>query len=175
MNQQSKNIYLIGFMGSGKTTFGKLLAEVLQMNFIDIDAEIEQWQGKTIADLFASGGEVNFRQLEREMLHRCSEKGVSLISTGGGAPCFFDNMDYMNGNGLTVYLQASAEELFKKLKPFREKRPLLRDKSDKELLDYIQEKLKEREPYYFKAGIILPADEYDPEVLIQRFRFLTSL
>jgi len=146
-------IFLIGYMGSGKSTVGKLLANKLGYSFIDMDAQIEANQFKTISQIFTDLGEEKFRQLEQKCLHEVSEFDDVVISTGGGTPCFFDNISYMNTNGLTVYLKYSAQELADRLGGIHvAKRPVLGNRQGEELLQFISEGLAKREPFYAQAS-----------------------
>lgn len=156
------NIFLIGFMGSGKTTAGKKLANMLSYGYLDLDEFIEQQERYSIRDIFEKKGEAYFRKQESKYLREISIHDKSVISTGGGAPCFYDNMDYMNNKGLTVYLKMKPEQLVTRLKSGREERPLIKDKDDRELLQFITDKLNERESYYQKAKLIV--DGFDLNV-----------
>lgn len=140
-------------MGSGKTTVGQMLARALQWRFIDLDHYIEQSQGKSITALFDELGEAGFRLLEHEALKEVAALKRVVVSTGGGAPCFHKNMQLMRSKGLTIYLQLSPEVLYERLLPARKSRPLLAGKSDEELLDFIRQKLAEREDYYKQAAV----------------------
>ena len=133
-----KRVYLIGYMGSGKTTLGKAFAQAAHLQFIDLDWYIEERMHKAIKDLFAERGEEGFRQVERNMLHEAGEFENVVIAAGGGTPCFFDNIDYMNRTGETVFLNASFEALFRRLKVAKSKRPLLSGKTDEELKEVIR-------------------------------------
>jgi len=154
-------IFLIGYMGAGKTTLGKALAHELNLSFVDLDWYTEERYHKSINALFNELGESKFRELEKKMLHEVSEFEEVIISTGGGTPCFFDNMEFMNSNGDTVYLNVSQEVLFLRLQLAKASRPLLRDKSDQELRAFIAEALNKREPCYKQARFIVNADELD--------------
>lgn len=142
-------------MGCGKTTTGKRIAKKYGLDFIDLDHYIENRYFKTIPQLFEEKGEDGFRQIEHNMLIEVSEFENAVISTGGGAACFFDNMDIMNKSGETIYLKASPENLFKYLKTATQNRPLLQGKNDEELLQFIKEGLEKREPFYMKAKHIM--------------------
>ncbi len=144
-------IILIGYMGAGKTTLGKRLSKELGLPFFDLDWYIENRFCKTVSELFAQRGEEGFRKIEQTMLHEVAEFEDVIISAGGGTPCFFDNMEYMNHQADTVYLKASAEVLARHLKMGKQKRPLLAGKSDEELTTFINESLRQREPYYTQA------------------------
>jgi shikimate kinase len=149
-----KRIILIGYMGAGKTTLGKILASELDLEFIDLDWYIEKRFHQSVSQLFATRGEDGFRQVEQNMLHEVAEFENVLISAGGGTPCFFDNMEYMNAQGLTIYLKASPETLRAHLKMGKQKRPLIAKKNDEELDAYIRESLAKREGYYEQAHLI---------------------
>lgn len=146
-----KRIILIGYMGAGKTTVGKALSKALGIPFYDLDWYIESRRRKTVAQLFAELGEEGFRKIEYNMLHEVAEFEDVIISCGGGTPCFFDNMDYLNQQGQVVWLKATPEVLYKHLLMGKGDRPLLRGKSPEELIAYITEHLREREPFYTKA------------------------
>jgi shikimate kinase len=148
-------------MGSGKTTVGKALSKETGMMFYDLDWYIESRMRKTVSQIFAERGEDAFRKLEHSMLHEVAEFEDVIISCGGGTPCFFDNMDYLNQQGDVVYLKASPEVLYNHLLMAKVERPLLKDKSPEELIAYITEHLKERAPYYEKARYTLDVDVLD--------------
>ncbi len=154
-------IILIGYMGAGKTTVGKELAKALGLSFYDLDWYIESRMRKTVKQIFDEGGEEAFRNVERNMLHEVAEFENVVISCGGGTPCFFDNMDYMNRQGDTIYLQANPEVLVQHLKMGKGVRPLLQNKTGDELVQYIKTHLEEREPYYLKAKHILNVNVMD--------------
>jgi shikimate kinase len=153
-----KSIILLGYMGAGKTTIGHALAKALGVQFYDLDWYIEMRFHKTVAQIFEERGEEGFREIERNMLHEVAEFENVVISCGGGTPCFFDNMDYMNSLCTTIYLKASAEVLSAHLKMGRVVRPLIVGKSEEELTAYIQEMLNTREPFYMKAKHIFDVD-----------------
>lgn len=157
-----KKIYLIGYMGCGKTYTGRRISDKYGLQFIDLDAYIEKRQFKTIPQLFQERGEEEFRKLERAMLEEVSAMEDVIISTGGGTACFFDNIELMNQTGETIYLQASVDTLFDYLKTAKKGRPLLAQKNDEELYEFINENFKKREPYYLQARHILDSmDESD--------------
>ena len=148
-------IFLIGYMGAGKTTLGKAFARSMGLTFIDLDWYIEMRFHKTVAQIFEERGEEGFREIERNMLHEVAEFENVVISCGGGTPCFFDNMDYMNTLCDTIYLKASANVLAAHLKMGKVVRPLILGKTEEELIDHIQEMLNQREPYYMKAKHVI--------------------
>jgi shikimate kinase len=169
MTTEYQRIFLIGFMGSGKNYWGNLWAEKTGYDFVDIDELIEREQEKSIAEIFAEDGEDHFRNLETIALRSLSNKSNIIIASGGGTPCFNDNISWMNENGTSVYLQSSPENILKRLVSEKEKRPLIKNLQDEELLFYITEKIKERDFFYSKAQIILKVDDlpqnYIPEFL----------
>ncbi len=145
-------IILVGYMGSGKTTVGRQLAKALGLQFYDLDWYIEMRFHKRVAEIFAEKGEEGFRDLERRMLHEVAEFEDVVLSCGGGTPCFFDNMAYMNSlEGHTLYLKATPEVLAQHLRMGRTERPLIKGKSPEELEQYIRESLRQREPFYLQA------------------------
>ncbi len=145
-------IILVGYMGSGKTTVGRQLAKALGLQFYDLDWYIEMRFRKRVAEIFAEKGEEGFRDMERRMLHEVAEFEDVVLSCGGGTPCFFDNMEYLNSlEGHTVYLRCSPEVLAQHLRMGRVERPLIKGKAPEELEQYIRQSLEEREPYYTKA------------------------
>jgi shikimate kinase len=154
-------IIIIGYMGSGKTTVGKALSKTLGIPFYDLDWYIESRMHKTVAQIFAERGEEGFRKIERNMLHEVAEFEDVIISCGGGTPCFFDNMDYLNEQGDTVYLKAEPEVLYGHLLMGKTVRPLLVGKSKDELLQFINEQLQVREPYYSRAKHVLDVSLMD--------------
>lgn len=142
-------------MGAGKTTVGKALAKDLDIEFYDLDWYIENRMHKTIKQLFDEYGEDGFRQIEHNMLHEVAEFENVIISCGGGTPCFYDNIDYMNNQGDTIYLKATPEVLYNHLKMGKTVRPLLLNKTPYEVKAFIKEQLALREPFYNKAKYTL--------------------
>lgn len=154
-----KRIFLIGYMGAGKTTIGKQLASRMGLSFIDLDLHIEARYHKSVRELFFERGEDMFREIERNMLREVAEFEDVLVSTGGGSPCFFDNMEFMNRTGKTVYLKVSVEELGKRLETCKQTRPVLQNRSGESLLRFIDEGIQKREPYYNQASIVFEAEK----------------
>ena len=148
-------IFLIGFMGCGKTTLGKKLAKKQAFELVDLDHAIEQATGSSVANYFSVHGEEAFRKLESDTLKNYPYAENCIIATGGGTPCFFDNMEWMNANGTTVYIELSAVSLAKRLEKGMAKRPLLSGLSPKGVVEFIENKLKERGPFYQQAKIKL--------------------
>lgn len=154
-------IFLTGYMGAGKTTLGKALARELHVPFIDLDWYIEERFHKTVGELFTERGETGFRELERSMLHEVGEFEDVVISTGGGAPCFFDNMEYMNRVGKTVFLNVHPEVLFQRLRIAKQQRPILQGKEDDELRAFIEQALEKRASFYMQAQYIFSGDNLE--------------
>jgi shikimate kinase len=154
-------IYIIGFMGSGKTTAGKELASLLGWSFIDLDSKIEEHTGKTIPDIFSQNGEDYFRTVESGLLKEFKAGTNTVISTGGGTPCFSDNMDYMLKTGLTLYLKMTPEQLKSRLSESNGERPLIKDLDKKKLKGFIEEKLSEREKWYSQSEITVDGYKID--------------
>lgn len=156
-----KSIIIIGYMGAGKTTVGKALAKELGIMFYDLDWYIETRMHKTVKQIFDESGEDGFRQIEHNMLHEVAEFENIVLSCGGGTPCFFDNMDYMNQLGETIYLKASPETLYAHLKMGKGVRPLLLNKTPEEVQVFIREQLQKRETFYEKAKHIFDVNVMD--------------
>jgi shikimate kinase len=146
-------IYIIGFMGSGKSTAGKRLASALGWSFIDLDRKIEEFAGKTIPQIFSQDGEDHFRKIESDVLKSSGQLVKTVISTGGGTPCHGDNMDFMLDTGVTVYLKMTPVQLANRLLGSSGERPLLRNVPDEKLPDFIEEKLAYREKWYCRANL----------------------
>ncbi len=165
-------IYFIGFMGCGKTTHGKALAKQLAFDFMDMDDALQQSVAKPIADLFNEpNGEAAFRKLESEWIIKNSViLNNTVIATGGGAPCFFNNMEVMNKTGITVYLDLHPGSLFHRLAPSKAKRPLIAKLTDTELMDFIHTKLLEREHFYRQAHIIVKGESLNIKLLAEEIR-----
>ncbi|MGM9759449.1 MAG: shikimate kinase [Parabacteroides sp.] len=163
-----KRVYLIGYMGAGKTTVGKAMERHTGLSFIDLDYYIEGRFRKTIRQLFAEKGEEAFRDIERRMLHEVSEFEDVVISCGGGTPCFFDNMAYMNQCGQTIYLKVTVQELAARLEICKHTRPVLKDRSGEELKQFIAENLKTREPFYEQAKVIFHAEEMTTQADVEK-------
>lgn len=160
-----RKVYMIGFMGSGKTTAGKKLAALLGWSFIDLDQKIEEETGKTIPELFSEYGEEYFRRVESEVLKSFKYNTDTVISTGGGAPCNADNMDFMLTTGLTVYLKLTPLQLGSRLSDSKGDRPLIKDFDPNSLLSYIEEKLSSREKWYIQAALTVEGIDVDLNTL----------
>jgi shikimate kinase len=163
---QANKIYLIGFMGSGKSTAGRKLASQLNWSFIDLDEKIQKMEGMKIPDIFSLKGESYFRKLETKALKELKSETDTVISTGGGTPCFGGNMDFMLNSGLTIYIRMTPVNLKKRLEGSIEGRPLLKEIDGKDLQEYINAKLAEREKWYSRAEIIIDSVNNDlPDLL----------
>ncbi|MDR0612546.1 MAG: shikimate kinase [Dysgonamonadaceae bacterium] len=154
-----QKFFLVGYMGSGKTTVGKQLAKKLNLQFTDMDMFIENRYRKSVSAIFEEKGEAAFREIERKVLRELLDFENVVISTGGGTPCFFDNMDLMNQSGITVYLKVSVDELAERLKNSKQKRPLIKDKDSEEMKTYIAANLEKREQFYNRATFIFESDD----------------
>jgi shikimate kinase len=161
----SKIIYIIGFMGSGKSTIGKRLASRLGWSFVDLDDLIEEKTGLKITEIFSQNGEKYFRNVESEVLRSLNNSNNTVVSTGGGTPCSGGNMDYMLGSGLTVYLKLSPGELKSRLSGSNDERPLIKDLNNDELLSFIEEKLGSRESCYNRAEVVVEGIDLDINML----------
>lgn len=174
-----RRIILTGYMGAGKTTVGKALAKEAGLQFYDLDWYIESRMHKTVPAIFAERGEEGFRKIEYNMLHEVAEFEDVIISCGGGTPCFFDNMEYMNNQAQVVYLKASPEVLHKHLMMGKTERPLIKDKTPEELITFITEQLDRREPFYSKARYTLNVDLMDNyekiKISVERLREMLEI
>lgn len=156
-----KRIIIIGYMGSGKTTVGHALSQELGLPFYDLDWYIETRMHRTVKQIFDEKGEEGFRKIEHNLLHEVAEFEDVIISCGGGTPCFFDNIDYINRQGETIYLKCTTDVLYKHLKMGKTVRPLLLNKTPDEVKTFIEAQLKQREPFYAKAKHIVDVSLMD--------------
>lgn len=162
-------IFLIGYMGCGKSSLGRRLARRAGMRFVDMDSEIEQREGASISDIFRFEGEEYFRRVERDLIDTlAAEDGDMVVSTGGGAPVWGDNMERMNTAGMTVYLRRTPQQIASRLSPHgRQKRPKLRGLNDEELVAFMTENMAEREPFYSRARLCIDCAERSDDELIE--------
>ena len=165
-------IFLIGYMASGKSKTGEQLASLLGYPLEDTDAVVVKNEGRSIVEIFSDSGEEAFRQMERNALQATFKKKNIVVSTGGGLPCSGDNMQQMNEQGVTVYLEANAGLLFHRLLQSRKGRPLLENLSDVELMEKINAHLAERTPYYEQAKIKVPAASLNVKKLAAQIQAL---
>jgi len=154
-------------MGAGKTTLAKKLASKLGCTWLDSDNEIEKQEGIKVAQIFEIRGEAYFRDLEKQFVENLIPNKQCIIATGGGLPCFNDNMTKLNKLGTTIYLERSPKELFQRVKQATNSRPLIAQKTDEELLDYIESTLENRRQIYLQASIIVDRFNQTPEKIIE--------
>jgi shikimate kinase len=161
-------VYLLGFMGSGKTHWGKLLSQKLTLPLFDLDQCITEEENMPINEIFATKGEEYFRMQEKEMLHSLTENNDSFVmACGGGTPCFFNNIDFMNNYGITVWLNTRMEILYERLLKEKMERPLLKDLKEEQLKLFMVKKFSERRIYYEQAELVVEEDLASLESLIQ--------
>ncbi len=167
---QSPPVYaLLGFMGAGKSTLGRRAARDLGRAFWDVDEQIELSEAMSIRSIFEQKGEDEFRRIESAKLEETILRASpgSIVSTGGGAPCFHDNLSFLNTHAVTMFLDVSPGELARRLEPNRSERPLLRHLTASEFLRWIEDKLEERHPWYHQAKVIITSDHLSVAELIQ--------
>ena len=165
-------IFLMGFMGSGKSTIGKQLARKLKMDFVDMDDYIEEKEGESIPELFKSKGEQYFREKENQSLKELCELEKTVISLGGGAPCTDQNLELIKTSGRSVYLKMSIPALINRLSNGKESRPLIKGKTDDDLKSYIAINLGIREEYYNQADVIISGENFDIEDLSLKLSYI---
>lgn len=158
-------IFLVGYMGAGKTTIGRLLAPAIERNFIDLDDLIEARTGKAIPVIFETQGEQVFRQEEQSALQSLEGKKNLVIATGGGCPAHYTNMHWMKSHGLTIYLRCHPGCLFHRIAPEKKRRPLIAGLDDVEIMEYILESLRKRLPYYTQATITVNGENSPQKVI----------
>lgn len=158
-NKKAKLFFLTGLMGSGKTYWGQVLAAKNNFNFIDLDAIIENSIDISISQIFDTKGEFFFRKIETEVLTKISTKHNTIIATGGGTPCFNNNMSWMNENGITIWLNQSIENIIEKIIPEKIQRPLIADISNQDLSAFFANQLQQRKFFYQQSNHNLNANE----------------
>lgn len=154
-------------MGCGKSTLGHLLASTLELEFIDLDTFLEEKYFRTIPQIFAEEGEAGFRRKEKNVLHEVSVFDDIIVATGGGAPCFFDNMEVMNNSGFCIFLDVDTASLVNRLIHAKTERPIIKGKSPDELYHFIEEMMLKRRPFYEKARYIIKGNEIKPEQVLK--------
>ena len=168
-------LFLVGFMGCGKTTVARGLAELAGWEFVDLDRRVCELAGASdVAEIFAQKGEEEFRRLEREVIEGLAFADNAVVATGGGAPCVGDNMERLMALGTTVYLKMSPLALRDRLLHVRVVRPKIVGKSPEELLDYVTELLSVREPYYLRAKVVVDCDNIPSRTIVARLKYLTK-
>ena len=162
-------IFLIGFMGSGKTHWGRLLSQKLNIPFFDLDEQIASHEGEAINEIFSQKGEEYFRLLEKDTLHIITESHDSFVmACGGGTPCYFNNIEYLNQSGTTVWLNTPVDVLFQRLTKEKEHRPLIKALSEEQLKSYIIKKFSDRKIYYEQADVNVDEDPMQLEQLVEK-------
>jgi len=162
-------VFLIGFMGCGKTHWGRLLSQKLQVPFFDLDEKIVEKEERPITEIFSAEGEEYFRLLEKDVMHLLTESHESFVmACGGGTPCYYNNIDYMNKQGVTIWINCSPDCLFSRLVKEKDGRPLIRDLSDDQLMSYIIKKTSDRNIYYQQAKVILTENDVTLDKLVDR-------
>ncbi|MGB1248493.1 MAG: shikimate kinase [Chitinophagales bacterium] len=147
-------LFLIGFMASGKTSIGRKLAKAWQMNFIDLDKAIEESEQMTINQIFETKGEEYFRQLETESLQKLDVENT-IVATGGGTACFHDNIAIMQTKGKVIYIDVPTKILIGRLKQQKDSRPLVKDLDEKQLIDFVNQTMEKRLPFYGQADVCI--------------------
>lgn len=160
-------IFLIGYMGCGKSTLGRTLASSLNLTFVDLDLFLEEKYFRTIPQIFEEEGEEGFRRKERKVLEEVSTFDNVIVATGGGAPCFFDNMELMNASGFCIFLDIELDSLVSRLLVAKTDRPLIKGKSSDELRSFIEDMLVKRRPFYEKARYILKGKDISPQQITE--------
>ena len=159
-------LFLVGFMGCGKSTAGRRLADRLGFDFVDLDEAITEYVGMSINEMFARYGESEFRKIESKLLDEIDSVQDTVVATGGGTPCFNNNIDKMKNYGLVIYFRLSEKCLFERLKHGRAWRPKIAALDDIQLEDFIKRSMEEREKYYSQAQIVVDCDgKYFDEVV----------
>lgn len=162
-------IFLIGFMGAGKTYWGRLLADKLGMPFFDLDEKIVEHAGHPITEIFGRHGEEDFRLMERDVLRRITNDNDSFVmACGGGTPCFFNNIDFLRALGIVVWINSTIDTLYQRLVKEKPHRPLIRDVPDQQLKSFIAKKYSGRKIFYQQATVILPEEDLTLEKMVDQ-------
>ena len=166
---KSRPIYLMGFMGCGKSTIGKSLAKKVGRKFVDLDNLIEKKVNKSISELFEQEGEDFFRKEETTLLTSTNFSN-HVVALGGGTPCFNNNLKYIKQSGFSIYLKASEERLLGRLRQAKNKRPLIAKLTDEQLKIFIERQLGKREGFYTQADLIIETENFEWEELLGDLR-----
>lgn len=159
-------IYLIGFKNCGKTTTGKKLANKLNLQFLDLDDLIEQNDGRTVPEIYSNDGEEIFRNKEKSALHQTIEMDDIVVATGGGAPRFYNNMELMKQNGITVYLRLDEDTLVGRLKVAAQNRPIVKGKTKEQIREYVKDLFTNHEHIYMNAEYVVDSKNLTPDELV---------
>ncbi len=159
-------IYLIGFMGSGKTTVGRVLARRLGFDFLDIDNEVERLAGMSVRGIFKTRGEDFFRELERRVLQQTLDRENTVISTGGGTPCQHGNMEFIKNSGVSIYLMMQLDSILNRLEKSKNPRPLVQGLNREELSSYVESELEKRKEFYNSADYVIKAESVSIDQII---------
>ncbi len=162
------NVFLIGMMGSGKSTIGRNLAKALKYQFIDTDREVEKLLSKSVSQVFKEDGEDVFRKMEQQVINSLIHNDQQVIATGGGLPCFNNLMDLMNSSGISVYLKAEPAFLASRLKAHKAERPLIAHLNDDDLLVFLNQLLTKREAFYSLSAIQIPSKDLKIKALVDK-------
>lgn len=157
-------------MGSGKSTFGMRLAKAIGYEFVDLDLMIEKSEGLSINEIFKLKGENYFRSVEKETLFKITDQSSKIVATGGGTPCFNENLDLMKKSGFIIFVKESIEILFERLKQNKNHRPLVKNLNDQELLGFIENKYSERLKYYREADLTVSSNWVDFKLIKHKFK-----
>lgn len=163
-------IYFVGYMGAGKTTQSRKLARMLNWDWVDLDEVFEERYKISIANFFKKYDESLFRKLESQLLKETNRLQHTVIATGGGLPCYYDNMAWMLQHGLTIYLRISADAAMSRLLSSKKKRPVIQNKSPEELKDFIKSHMRQRNIYYTQAQLVVKAESFEVQELLQKVK-----
>lgn len=163
------NIFLVGLMGSGKSFWAHKLSTALKIPAFDLDKEIEKAEARTIPEIFAEKGEAYFRQKENEVLKTFAQKNNFILATGGGAPCFHDNINWMNDNGITIWIDEPLSTIASRLKKGKSHRPLIANIADEDLESFFYEMREKRKPFYSKAQYHLNSGDLNEKHFLEIF------
>jgi len=162
-------IFFIGFMGCGKSHWGKLLSHKLQLPFFDLDEKVEEQEGQTISEIFEQKGEEYFRLAEKDALHLITESHEAFVmACGGGTPCYYNNIDYLKKQGTVVWINSTTDCLYQRLVKEKLHRPMIRDIPDEQLKSFIIKKYSSRKIFYQQAQVILPGEVISMEILLNK-------
>ena len=162
-------VFLVGYMGCGKSTLARKLSRRTGVRAVDTDAEVERMEGASVGDIFRYEGEERFRELERSVVERVAASGEAcIVATGGGLPTWSDNMEMLSKAGTTVYLRRSAEQIARRLSPYgRRKRPRLQGLDDEQLVAFMRGDMAAREPFYAQASLVVDCDPMSDDELVE--------